>query len=116
MSQKATNPAGCSSAPGRLTSSVATATTITEEILPNGEPKSLFAPRGSRPLAFASQAAPCAGRTQWHVMYQCGACGGTHFGRSAAELVTGRRRARCGRVVFLVIARTYRGTGDGVAA
>lgn len=69
------------------------------------------------PLAFASQAAPCAGRTQWHVMYQCEACGCTHFGRSPIELTTGKRTARCGRVVWLVIARTYRGrSGAGVAA
>jgi hypothetical protein len=64
--------------------------------------------RGRRPIAHASQAAPCAGRTQWHLMYQCGACGGTHFGRSPVELKTGKRLARCGRVVWLVIARTYR--------
>jgi hypothetical protein len=62
-----------------------------------------------RPLAFASQAAPCEGRSQWALMYQCGSCGGTHFGRSPVELITGKRRARCGRMVWLVIARTYRG-------
>jgi hypothetical protein len=61
------------------------------------------------PVAFASQAAPCANRTRWAVMYQCGACGGTHFGRSPVELTTGKRLARCGRVVWLVVARTYRG-------
>jgi hypothetical protein len=65
--------------------------------------------RGRRPLAFGSQAAPCEGRTQWAVMYQCGSCNGTHFGRSPVELTTGKRRARCGRIVWLVIARTYRG-------
>ena len=44
-------------------------------------------------------------------MYQCGACGGTHFGRFPVQLKTGKRLARCGKVVYLVIARTYRGTG-----
>jgi hypothetical protein len=69
------------------------------------------------PLAFASEAAPCDKRTQWAVMYQCGACGGTHFGRSRTEMTTGKRRARCGRVVWLVIARVYRGRPDsGTAA
>jgi hypothetical protein len=73
--------------------------------------------RGHRlPVAFASQAAPCAGRTQWHVMYACGSCGGTHFGRSPVELTTGKRLARCGRLVGLVISRTYRGRADSGAA
>lgn len=40
-------------------------------------------------------------------MYSCTACGGQHFGRSRTELQDGPRRARCGAVVWLVIARTY---------
>jgi hypothetical protein len=69
------------------------------------------------PVAFASQAEPCAGRELWHAMYKCGACGGTHFARSREQLVTGKRRARCGRRVWLVIPRTYpAGTGTGAAA
>ncbi len=72
--------------------------------------------RRGLPVAHASQAAPCAGRTQWHVMYQCTACGGTHFGRSAVELSTGKRLARCGRLVWLVISRTYRARQDPGAA
>lgn len=74
------------------------------------------APRGGRPLAFASQAAPCSGRTQWALMYYCQACSGTHLGRSPVELATGKRRARCGRMVWLVIARTYRGSETEAAA
>ena len=62
------------------------------------------------PVAFASQAEPCAGRALWALMYRCGACGGTRFGRSRAEVSTGKRTARCGRVVWLVISRTYRGS------
>lgn len=72
--------------------------------------------RHGRPIAHASQAAPCAGRTQWHIMYACTACGGTHFGRSPVELKTGKRLARCGRVVWLVIARTYRARRDSAGA
>jgi hypothetical protein len=64
---------------------------------------------GRLPVAFGSQAEPCAGRALWALMYRCGACGGTHFGRSREELSTGKRTARCGRIVWLVIARTYRG-------
>ena len=67
-------------------------------------------------MAFASQAAPCAGRTQWALIYQCHACGGTHLGRSPVEVTTGKRLARCGRVVWLVISRTYRGRDTGAAA
>jgi hypothetical protein len=72
--------------------------------------------RGRTPVAHASQAAPSAGRRWWHVMYQCGACGGTHFGRSPVELKTGKRLARCGRVVWLKIARTYRPKTDQAGA
>jgi hypothetical protein len=83
----------------------------------DGAPKGQDAPhKSSRPVAFASQAAPCAGRTRWAVMYSCGACGGTHFGRSRVELTTGKRLARCGRVVWLIISRTYRGRDTGAQA
>jgi hypothetical protein len=74
------------------------------------------APRRSRPLAFASMAAPGPGRDWYHIMYPCTACGHTHFGRSPVELTTGPRRARCGRLVYLVIARVYRGPDEGAAA
>jgi hypothetical protein len=63
--------------------------------------------RGTLPLANASQAAPCAGRALWHIMYTCGACGGAHFGRSRDPITTGKRTARCGRTVFLVVRRTH---------
>ncbi len=76
-----------------------------------GEPR-----RRSLPVAFASQAEPCAGRTLWHAMYRCGACNGTHFARSREELTTGKRLARCGRVVWLVVARTYRARPENGAA
>ena len=68
------------------------------------------------PVAFASQAEPCAGRAQYGLMYRCGACGATHFGRSPVEVTTGKRIARCGRTVWLIVARTYRGPDEGAAA
>jgi hypothetical protein len=80
----------------------------------NGRP-----PPGGRvlSLAFASQAEPSAGRTTWHIMYACHACGGTHFGRSREQLVTGKRLARCGRRVWLIISRNYpAGSDTGAAA
>lgn len=67
-------------------------------------------------VAFGSQAEPCAGRTMWHVMYRCGTCNGTHFGRSREALTTGKKLARCGRVVWLVIARNYSAPGPGESA
>jgi hypothetical protein len=101
----------------RSTSQVATTATITNAttVTDAGEIQQARGP-ARLPVAFASQAAPCAGRALWHVMYQCGACNGTHFGRSHEELVTSKRLARCGRVVYLVIARTYRGPDEGAAA
>lgn len=90
-------------------------TTITQVNDNRGGPRRT-ASRGRPPTSHASQAAPCAGRSTWHVMYQCGACGGTHFGPSPVELKTGKRLARCGRVVWLVIARTYRGRRDSAGA
>jgi hypothetical protein len=74
-------------------------------------------PRGHKlPVAFASQAEPCAGRTLWHAMYKCGSCGGTNFARSRKELTTGKRLPQRGRMVWLVIARTYRADNDRGAA
>jgi hypothetical protein len=82
----------------------------------DGGDKGHATPRGrSLPVAFASQAAPCEGRTQYGLMYRCPVCSGTHFGRSPVQLVTGKRVARCGRMVWLVIARNYTSPGRGAA-
>lgn len=63
-----------------------------------------------RPVAFASLYGPCAGRAQWVLSYRCPVCRGTHFGRiRTAGYDGGQRRTRCGRTVWIVIARTYRG-------
>jgi hypothetical protein len=68
--------------------------------------------RDRAPIPNASQAVPCGRRTQYHVMYGCGACGGVHFGRSPEEIKTGKRRAACGRIVYLVVRRVYRGSAE----
>jgi hypothetical protein len=70
----------------------------------------------SLPVAFASQAAPCEDRTQFGLMYRCPICSGTHFGRSPVQVTTGRRLARCGRMVWLAVARNYSGPDQGPAA
>ena len=62
--------------------------------LPPLAPASVFAPRGRRRL--------------WHYTYPCRACGTYHFGRAKAlDEVTGVRRAGCGHLVSVMIARTY---------
>jgi hypothetical protein len=67
------------------------------------------------PVAFASQAAPCEGRAQYGIMYRCPICSGTHFGRSPDQLISGKRLARCGRMIWLVIARNYSSPEQGAA-
>lgn len=68
------------------------------------------APLKSR-IAFASAWAPSAGRRQWLAVYRCPRCGGGHAARAATlTAITGGRRGRCGRRVWVVIARTYGGT------
>jgi hypothetical protein len=81
-----------------------------------GDEKHATLRRRSLPVAFGSQAEPCAGRTMWHVMYRCGTCNETHFGRSREALTTGKKLARCGRVVWPVIARNYSAPGPGESA
>lgn len=62
------------------------------------------------PPAFASVYAPCVGRAQWLAVYQCPHCHAGHSGRARRfEDLPGLRRSRCGRLVWLVVARTYRG-------
>ena len=64
------------------------------------------------PAVFASIYAPDDTRALWHLAFRCPHCNGWHFGRTRDEAkVTGPRRARCGRLVVVVAARTYRGRG-----
>lgn len=59
------------------------------------------------PAAFASLFAPCGKRSRWAISYRCPRCTGTHLGYSRDGNAAGLRRSGCGRLVWLVIARTY---------
>src|SRR5580692_9930418 len=65
--------------------------------------------------AYVSLYAPAGRRRWWWYSYRCGTCGTYQLGR-ARELsdVTGERRAGCGHLVSIVIARTY-GTPESAA-
>lgn len=66
--------------------------------------------RNRVPSAFASQYPPDgSGRGCWWISYRCPHCEASHLGRAPHRIETGLRRARCGRLVWMVIARTYRG-------
>lgn len=76
----------------------------------NVQARALNFERNRVPSAFASQFAPDgSGRTCWWIAYRCPWCEASHLGRSPYQIETGIRRSRCGRRVWLVIARTYRG-------
>lgn len=61
------------------------------------------------PSVWASALAPGPGRRQWAVTYVC-VCGFPHLGRARTfEALGGTRRARCGRRVWLNVARVYSG-------
>jgi hypothetical protein len=65
---------------------------------------SLFAPDGVR-------------RTRWAITYLCPVCGFGHLGRSREAWAGVIRRSACGRLILVVVARTYRGhSGSGAAA
>ena len=64
------------------------------------------------PAAFASLYAPAGRRTMWWLAIRCPHCGAGHFGRVRdQEDARGVRRAGCGRLITVVIARTYRPGG-----
>lgn len=68
------------------------------------------------PAAFASVYAPCPGRTRWLAIYVCPVCSLGHAGYAReADKIPGLRRARCGRPVWLVVTRTYRGASEVAA-
>ena len=56
------------------------------------------------PIAAGATYRPCPGRRLWAVSYHCPGCGGVHLGRSEEPVASGPRRARCGRMVWLVVA------------
>lgn len=62
------------------------------------------------PAAYVSLYAPYGRRRMWWFTFVCPTCSFGHFGRVAdEESVEGLRRAGCGRLVWLVVARVYRG-------
>lgn len=61
------------------------------------------------PRAFVSLYEPTARRTCWWGAYICPHCKMGHFARLRGEAdASGVRRSGCGRMVALVVARTYR--------
>ncbi|MBG0818202.1 hypothetical protein [Planomonospora sp. ID82291] len=69
------------------------------------------------PVAYASLYAPAGRRRCWWFAYVCCHCGFGHFGRVRDEnTVEGVRRSGCGRLVWIIVARTYRGAQSEVAA
>lgn len=59
--------------------------------------------------AYVSLYAPSARRTRWWACYICPFCKLGHFARLRSEAdASGVRRSGCGRMVTLVVARTYR--------
>jgi hypothetical protein len=80
----------------------------------DGSGARIAAPRARRsrrlPIASASLYEPAAGRTQWWLSIRCPHCGSVHLGRVRTESeAPGPRRAGCGRLVLVVVRRTYRG-------
>lgn len=70
--------------------------------------------QGDRPrrykVARISLYAPSGRRTCWWAAYLCPYCGGGHFARLRSEVdARGVRRSACGRLLWLVVARTYHG-------
>lgn len=62
------------------------------------------------PAAYVSLYAPYGRRRMWWFTFVCPTCSFGHFGRVAdEESVEGLRRAGCGRLVWLIVARVYRG-------
>jgi hypothetical protein len=65
--------------------------------------------------AYVSLYAPAGRRKWWWYSYRCATCGTYQLGRARElEDVTGERRAGCGHLVSIVIARTY-GTPESAA-
>jgi hypothetical protein len=60
------------------------------------------------PAAFASLYAPAGRRTMWWFTYRCPCCKAGHFARVRERAsASGTRRTGCGRLVWVVVARTY---------
>lgn len=76
------------------------------------------------PVAYVSLYAPHAGRRTWWFAYRCPHCSYGHRGElrqatdeeTAEKAVIGVRRSRCGRRLWLVVGRVYRGNESEAAA
>jgi|SRR5690606_23983394 len=74
-------------------------------------------------VAHVSLYAPHAGRRTWWFAYRCPHCTFGHQGQlrqatdeqTAEQGVRGVRRSRCGRLLWFVVARTYRGESEVAA-
>jgi hypothetical protein len=74
------------------------------------------AQRSKAPVAFASQAAPAGRRSRFGSFYGCPHCGGNHIGFSQVKITSRKRLSGCGRVIFLVVKRNYKGGADRLGA
>jgi hypothetical protein len=71
---------------------------------------------GKAPVAFASQAAPAGRRKRYGLFYGCPHCGANHIGFSWVKVTSCKRTSGCGRVIWLVVKRNYRGDADAAGA
>lgn len=118
MSNNAEEPSPCQdSAPNSaLTNANNAASTIARPADKRSIPGQLELPL-RHPAAYVSLFAPAGRRRMWWFTFICAHCSNGHFGRVRdAESVEGLRRAGCGRLVWLVVAKTYRGQQSEVAA
>jgi hypothetical protein len=81
----------------------------------HGDDRHRGARRGRLPVANASLYEPAANRSWWWISLRCPHCGSVHLGRVREEgEAGGPRRAGCGRKVFVLVRRVYRGHGGQV--
>jgi hypothetical protein len=109
-------PAGSPLQPSRLTEAESLARTTSVVAIVNHDGDGIRWSPGTRPLgcrlpaASASLYEPAAGRTWWWLSIRCPHCGSVHLGRVRQEdEAPGPRRTGCGRRVWVIVRRTYRG-------
>ena len=103
-------PAGSPLQPSRLTEaeSLARTTDVVAMVTENGADDG-HARRRWLPVASASLYEPFGRRSWWWISLRCPHCGSVHLHRVREEPdAAGRRRAGCGRLVFVVVRTTYR--------
>lgn len=81
--------------------------------LPTDQPGGEVETTIRHPAAYGSLYAPAGRRTMWWFTFRCPHCGAGHFGRVRdRDAVPGVRRSGCGRLVWVIVARTYPGGGQ----